>query len=195
MPPRRTSSSPGWRRLATLTNSSPHSAEEGEIWTMAAEETGGGRQQRHRQQAGHHARDLHGTAALVQSLWSAGGGSRPGRLGKDSMMPIEARIPSTGGPVSEEDEDRQHQRPPAAGTPLEAPRPRDITAQTLTPAASGADGPTLCIQVPTSETSCPLQKSRKSRWRRAARCAGLAVFERSKGVIRPETTAPSSPRR
>ena len=35
--------------------------------------------------------------------------------------------------------------------------------------------PTLCIQVPISETSCPLQKRRKSRWRRAARRAGSAA--------------------
>ena len=41
--------------------------------------------------------------------------------------------------------------------------------------------PTLCIQVPISETSWPLQKSRKSRWRRAARRAG-----REPGAINTE---------
>lgn len=37
--------------------------------------------------------------------------------------------------------------------------------------------PTLCIQVPISETSCPLQKNRKSRCRSAARRAGLGMAE------------------
>ena len=35
--------------------------------------------------------------------------------------------------------------------------------------------PTLCIQVPISETSCPPQKSRKSRCRSAARRAGFGA--------------------